>query len=265
MDDIKQPIPRVHNFYVIVCKSHFYSEELGLVYSFDPVRLKEVKECDLEPIIVYGLTVPKLPISWFTFSPLAQPVPLKDVLHEGWHRAEGLRGHPDILRITSQMAEAAPFLAKDLAKFGVTVEVADKKEKSLYGSMAGAYGLSSHFLSRAARQEFASIDYLISYLRQKAMSDHLEKFDNKFKSGRDATLKKADIAEWLSLPYQKIDGSLIGPLDWKPASWMTPWEAKVENTFPRAVSSESHHHGKHLYIDIAKAYGIDRSNIINYD
>jgi hypothetical protein len=77
----------------------------------------------------------------------------------------------------------------------------------------------------------------------------LECFEKKFKSGRDAILKKDDIAEWLSSPCQEIDDSLVGPLDWKTGPWMTPLEAKIKNTYRRFVSKDPFDNKNYLYTD----------------
>lgn len=134
--------PREHHFYVAVAKFLFHHQEYGIVYVQDSIKIKDAEQYGLSPLILYGLTVDKLPIRWMCFTPVSQPKALQDVLLEAWSNAEGLRGRPDILRVNRHVAQASPDLVRDMAKIGVQVEIADAKEKFLPASLRSAQKFS---------------------------------------------------------------------------------------------------------------------------
>ena len=125
-----QQMPREHHFYVSIAKFLFQHPEYGVVSVQEPIKIEDARRYQLNPIILYGLTVPRLPIRWMTFTPFDKPRAFRDVLFEGWRNASGLRGRPDILRVSRLLAKASPELVEDMAMIGVQVEVADAKEKS---------------------------------------------------------------------------------------------------------------------------------------
>jgi hypothetical protein len=105
----------------------------GLVFSKDSIPLKEAKTYGLEPLILYGITVPGTPLRWITFSPASEPRSFCSVLFEGWKNAPGLRGPPDTLKIKNYLSEAAPGLASTLAVCGIKIMV-----EEAYGNRVAA-------------------------------------------------------------------------------------------------------------------------------
>ena len=81
---------REHHFYVATAKFLFHHPEYGIVSVQDPIKLIDAKKYDLSPLLLYGLTVPGLPIRWMTYTPLGQPRDLLDVLLEAWGNAGGV-------------------------------------------------------------------------------------------------------------------------------------------------------------------------------
>ncbi|MDL2313786.1 hypothetical protein LJC36_02270, partial [Desulfovibrio sp. OttesenSCG-928-C14] len=146
------PLKREHHFYIATSKFLFHHIEHGIVLVQDPIKLKDAKKYGLAPIILYGITVPGLPIRWVTFTSIEQPRGIKDILQEAWRSAEGLRGRPDVLRVSRHLALSCPNLMQDMAKIGVQVAVADAKEKKLPASLRSAQDSSRWLLMRYGKK-----------------------------------------------------------------------------------------------------------------
>lgn len=228
------PSPREHHFYVAIAKYLFQHSEYGIVSVRDPVRIKDAEQCGLSPIILYGLTVAGLPIRWMTFTPLDQPRSFRDVLSEAWRNAEGLRGRPDILRVNRHLALASPVLARDMARMGILVEVADAEEKSLPASLRTAQD-SSRWLLRMGEGRSRFTPGSIQSLCRDAQYDH--DFHVRVIHGSVNSRKaKERIQQWLALPTQGPVPSLTCGLDWEPGPWLSSWECSLPPSPPRHFS-----------------------------
>ena len=92
VDKPQQQPQREHHFFVSTAKFLFHHPQHGIVAVRDPIRLADAKRRELDPIILYGVTVAGLPIRWLTFSTVGQRKSLCEVLWTAWKDAEGLRG-----------------------------------------------------------------------------------------------------------------------------------------------------------------------------
>lgn len=129
---------REHHFYVAIAKHVFEHPEHGVVFSGDTISLSDAARFGLKPLILYGLTVPGTQLQWFSFSRLDNPRSLLGFLIEAWSKGAGLRGCPDILKINRFIADSCPDLKLNLKKLGVDVEIAEKGDKKLSGSLRTA-------------------------------------------------------------------------------------------------------------------------------
>ena len=231
MNKQTQPSTREHYFYVAIAKFLFHHQEHGIVSVRDPIKIKDAERYGLSPLMLYGLTVVGLPIRWMTFTPVDQPRPFRDVLLEAWRNAEGLRGRPDILRINRHLAMASLELTREIAKFGVQVEVADAKEKSLPISMRSAQD-SSRWLLRKHDGNDRSLTGSIQALCRSAQDDHnfCIRDGSKCVNSREVQDR---IQQWLALPAQLPLPTVIGGLDWKPGPWLSSWETSLPPDRPR--------------------------------
>ncbi len=231
MNQLRQSSQREHHFYAAIAKFLFYHPEHGSVSVQDPIKIKDAERYELNPLILYGVTVAGLPIRWMTFTPVGQPRAFQDVLLEAWCNAKGLRGRPDILRINRHLATASPELMRELAKIGVRVEVADAKEKSLPASLRSAQD-SSRWLLRKQDGNDRSLTGSIQALCRYAQVDH----DFRVRDGhRGVNSREVEdrIQQWLTLPTQVPVLTVIGGLDWEPGPWLSSWETSLPPDQPR--------------------------------
>jgi len=223
---------REHHFYVAIAKFLFHHPEHGIVSVRDPIKIKDTEQYGLSPLIIYGLTVARLPIRWMTFTPVDQPRAFREVLLEAWRNAEGLRGQPDILRINRYLATASPELVRDMAEIGVQVEVADANEKSLPASLRSAQD-SSRWLLRKHDGKDQSLTGSIQALCRDAQYDH----DFRVRDGhRGVNSREVEdrIQQWLAaLPAQVPVPTVTGGLDWEPGPWLSSWETSLPPDQPR--------------------------------
>lgn len=231
MNQQTQPSAREHHFYVSIAKFLFHHPEHGIVSVGDPIKIKDAERYALSPLILYGLTVAGLPIRWMTFTPVDQPQAFRDVLLDAWRNAEGLRGHPDILRINRHLATASPGLGGEMAKIGVRVEVADAREKSLPASLCSAKD-SSRWLLRKHDGNDRSLTGSIQALCRYAQVDH----DFRVSDGhRGVSSREIEdrIQQWLTLSAQVPVPTVTGGLDWEPSPWLSSWETSLPPDQPR--------------------------------
>ena len=231
MNQTPQPPPREHHFYVTIAKFLFRHPEHGIVWVRDPIRIKEAEQYGLSPLLLYGLTVARLPIRWMTFTPVDRPRPLREVLLEAWRNAGGLRGRPDILRINRHLAKASPELVQDMAKIGVRVEVADALEKSLPASLGSAQG-ASRWLLRKHKGNDRSLAGSIQALCRYAQDDHDFGVGER-RIGANSREVEDRIRQWLALTAQVPETTVTGELDWEPGPWLSSWESSLPPDRPR--------------------------------
>jgi hypothetical protein len=223
---------RVHHFYVAIAKYVFHHPEHGIVSVKDPIRLRVAEEYGLSPLILYGVTVAGLPIRWMTFSLADHPKAFQDVLQEGWQRAEGLRGRPDILLVSRQLAIASPNLAGEMAKIGVRVEVADAREKSLPASLRSAQGASQWLWRKHKPKDLPALE-TIRALCENAQYDYDFHESKGFNSISNRKVLDR-VEQWLALPVQQPPPAIpAGGLDWQPGPWLTSWEAGLPPSVPQ--------------------------------
>lgn len=231
MNQQETPSPREHHFYISIAKFLFRHPDLGIVSVMDPIRIGQARTHGLDPLILYGLTVPGLPIRWMTFAPADQPRALRDVLQEAWRDAEGLRGPPDILRIGRHLSQAALGLAAEMAGIGVRVEVADPREKSLPASLRSAQSESKWIPGKSGRTVRTVWDAVPELCRD-AWEDHAFQIRNPHWDSHGRTI--ADRAgQWLALPTRRPGAILSEGLDWEPGPWLRSWESSLPPDRPR--------------------------------
>lgn len=67
MEQLLKNLRREHHFYVAIAKFLFHHPEYGIVSVQDPIKLNDAEKYDLSPLLLYGLTIPGLPIRWMTY------------------------------------------------------------------------------------------------------------------------------------------------------------------------------------------------------
>lgn len=228
---------REHHFYVSIAKFLFYHPEHGIVSVSDPIGRMHAERHRLSPLILYGLTVAGLPIRWMTFAPVVQPKALREVLLDAWTKAEGLRGLPDVLRVSRHLAKASPTLSADMAGIGVRLEIASAKEKSLPASLRSAQE-AGKWLPRKHELDDASLVQAVRTLCHDAQDDH----NYNARGGAHGLSNRrleGQIQQWSALPT-RLPGTIpTEGLDWEPGPWLSSWEAALPPDQPRYFNQSS--------------------------
>ena len=222
---------REHHFYVAIAKFLFYHPEHGIVSAQDPIKIKDAEQYGLRPLILYGLTAAGLQSRWMTFSTVEQPRTLRDVLLDAWGNFAGLRGKPDVLRVSRTLALASPDLFLDMAKLGIQVEVAEAKEKSLPASLRSAQDFSKGFPGRRSEKDQLPVEVV------KAFCQDVQDYHDGYARGtyRYVTSRELEnsIQRWLTLPMREVKPVLLDGLDWTPGPWLSSWESSLPPNPPR--------------------------------
>lgn len=225
---------REHHFYVTTAKFLFKHDEYGIVVVGDPIRLADASSFGLKPLLLYGITVAGLPLRWLTFSLRDEPLPLQSVLAQGWRCGDGLRGPPDILHVSKNIAAASPDLINDIKEHGIGIKVADRKQKSLPASMRSAQTASKHLFSDKDRRE----RYDVQGLCNDAQHDHEWhcRLEPSYRSGKE----RDRICAWLALPRTPNVPEYNGALDWQPGKWLESWESQLPPVGKRYFSDDNY-------------------------
>jgi hypothetical protein len=217
---------REHHFYVAIAKHVFEHPEHGVVFSGDTISLSDAARFGLKPLILYGLTVPGTQLQWFSFSRLDNPRSLLGFLIEAWSKGAGLRGCPDILKINRSIADSCPDLKLNFKKLGVDVEIAEKGDKKLSGSLRTAQDEVMRFGWIAPNN--AKDFYNLEALNACAHKGHNHRVEQKMwtwgshKSVREAAEK------WMTLPIKEIETYWDSTkIDWEPGQWLSSWEVNA--------------------------------------
>ncbi len=216
---------REHHFYVSIAKFRFHHPEHGIVSVRDPIKLKDAEGYGLTPLILYGLTVAGLPIRWLMFSPVAEPLAFRTVLLKAWNDAVGLRGRPDVLRVSRYLAKASPSLYAEMASIGVRLEIADGRDKSFPTSLRYAQEGAMWLLKRN-RGTDSSIGEAVRALCRDAHSEHVYSTSSP-PSRPDREELTDQITQWLALPLRKTPINSDGTLDWEAGRWLSAWESSL--------------------------------------
>lgn len=222
---------REHHFYLSIAKFLFHHPQHGIVAVRDPIRLADAKRRELDPIILYGVTVAGLPIRWLTFSTVGQRKSLCEVLWTAWKDAEGLRGLPDVLRVNRYIAQADPGLATDLARIGTRLEIADAKDKKVPASLRSAQDASLWLLKKHDPADISLAESVESLCRD-ANEDHDWRADRGPLRLSNRKLEDS-IEQWLSLPMRQPPSVPLEDRDWEAGPWLSSWETALPPDQPR--------------------------------
>jgi hypothetical protein len=166
-------------------------------------------------------------IGWLSFSPLAKPRPLLEVLTEAWEKSDALRGRPDILCISESLAEASPTLSNNLAKLSVSLETL-RNDHSLASTLGVAQKRTDEVMYSIDSSSCAGQDDIgdpIEFLNRTFLNWHNGKLQRSLIS---AYLNVENIIHrWLALPRLDITPLEIPQMDWTPGKWLSSWEASV--------------------------------------
>lgn len=231
MNIAAHPLRREHHFYVAIAKFVFLHPEYGVVSVREPIKLKYAELYGLTPLILYGLTVPGLPIRWMTFTPIMHRKALGRILREAWGSGKGLRGQPDVLRVNRHLAKASPELSTEMAKIGVQLEVAGASEKSLPASLRSAQNASMWLSKRRAQHDGPQL-FTIQDLCESAQNDHNSQAKGEMR-GLSNRPHEEKLQQWLSLALRQTAPIPFKDVEWEVGPWLSSWESSVPPDQPR--------------------------------
>ena len=214
---------RILHFYVAISKYLYMHAKYGIVHAIDPIGTSEAAKYDLKPVFLYGMTVPTLPIRWFSYTPADAPRSLEDFLLDGLTKGKGLRGRPDILLVSKGLALASPVFIENMARIGIHVQTAGPKEKSLYASEVAAQKLSIRsFPCHLERTELPvpSLDDLC----KTACENHNYQIQSDSGFSSEGPVIRERIKSWLSLPMRPVELGASKVMDWTAGPWLSSWE-----------------------------------------
>ena len=225
---------RRHHFYVATAKFLFQHPQYGLVSVRDPIRTTDARRYGLRPILLYGLTIPGLPIRWMTFSSDDSPQPLRQILFSAWSQGEGLRGQPDVLIVSRHLAQSDPALKTDLAKIGVALEVAGPREKSLPASLRTAQE-KCRWLPSSSTSQSMPADQAIAAFSADALAHHIWRARDRRRDLGDRELEER-LEAWLALSSRDPNPSFATNVGWRTGPWLSSWETSLPPDWERYFS-----------------------------
>ncbi len=228
--------PREHHFYVATAKCAYLHPRRGIVFVRDPIASNAAARYGLSPLILYGLAVPGTAIHFICYSATTSPLSLLGMLQNAWKTAPGLRGCPEILRVSRHLANAAPELAANLERLGVRMAIADGRDKRFPASLRNGQNLAVE-IGWGLYGQARNIDS-IDALNNVAMAFHHQRASRDrpyYWSTKNAVTEHT--LNWLALPEMTATAELPAHLDWKIGPWLSAWEANLPPDYPRTIDA----------------------------
>ncbi|CAH1696077.1 hypothetical protein CHELA1G11_30141 [Hyphomicrobiales bacterium] len=126
---------REHHLVVATAKHVFLHREYGVVFVREAASREDLATYDLTPLLLYGLSVPGTSLRWVILTPVDNPASIVSVLGKAWTQADGLRGRPDVLKVSRHLAASAVDLPETLAATDVRLVVAEGSDKAFSASV----------------------------------------------------------------------------------------------------------------------------------
>lgn len=218
---------RCHDYAVALSKRLFFHREHGIVHVLDPIRVRDAAQYGLEAILMYSISVTGTSLRWLTFSMADEPLPHQEVLLQAWSKGGGLRGFPDIVRVSRQLCKSAPTLAQELAAFGVVLEVPPASDKTLPGALRASQALAGQVLGWSTLHATREVPAGLPRLNADAHSYHQFRAQPSAHGG-EARQTRERVSAWLQLPSRQphFAPAPTGPL-WEGGEWLRSWEKSV--------------------------------------
>lgn len=218
---------RRQQFYISYSKYLFLKNDL-VVVAEEPLPLDEARSAGLVPLIMYGITIERLPIRWLKFSRASEPEDLISVLNEGWASAPGLRGRPDVVVVSRMLFDAAPELGSALRSLGVLLEVAGPGDKSTPAALSAAHKSSQSMMYHPKGDAVRLADPL-ARVNAAGQYEHMDRLKHAHIFHAD----KADLIErWMQNQINENADGALDSIAWTQGEWMGSWQQLAEkNTY----------------------------------
>lgn len=218
---------RRHDYTVALSKSLFFHREHGIVHVVDPIRVQDAAQYGLEPILMYSVSVTGTSLRWLMFSMADEPLPHQEVLLQAWSKGKGLRGYPNIVRVSRQLNKASPTLAQELAAFGVALEVPPASDKTLPGALRASQALAGQVLGWSTLHTTREVPAGLARVNADARAYHQFRAQPSAHDG-EARQSRESVSAWLKLPFRQphFAPASAGPL-WEAGEWLRSWEKSL--------------------------------------
>ena len=206
---------REHHLVVATAKHVFMHQEYGVVFVREAASREDLAAYDLTPLLLYGLSVPGTSLRWVMLAPVDKPASIVGVLREAWTRADGLRGCPDVLKVSRRLAASAMALPEALAASDVRLVVADGSDKAFSASVRRC---QEDAMWANLPRRGAAPSTTLDQLNRCARDRHNHSFQT--------PLSRANtrMEWWRSLPHRAIDLPPGDEIDWRLGAWLHAWE-----------------------------------------
>lgn len=209
---------REHHLVVATARHVFLHREYGVVFVREAASREDLAAYELTPLLLYGLSVPGTSLRWVMLTPVDKPASIVSVLREGWTRANGLRGRPDVLKLSRQLAASAVALPEMLAASDVRLVVADGSDKAFSASLRRCQE-DAMWASLPRRRPTPSTT--LDQLNRCATDRHNHSFQTPL------SRVNARMEWWRNLPPRAADLPPGDEIDWRPGVWLHAWEKGV--------------------------------------
>lgn len=212
---------RVQFLCCAIAKKIFYHPKWGITSINDGLRLDDARAFDLEPLLMYALSIPGTEIRYINLSLLTKPVNVSNFLSEAWSSSGSvLRGYPDELVVSAPFAAANEVLINSLSTNGVKVTLPLRGNKQ------------HPALLRSAQDNVLNYGYRYIAFDNKAdvFSDYCmninARFDFRAKTN-ELYGKSEKTHAVLALPFRPWLGALICEMGWINQEWLSSWEKNL--------------------------------------
>ena len=206
---------REHHLVVATAKHVFLHREYGVVFVREAASLEDLAAYDLSPLLLYGLSVPGSSLRWIMLTPVNNPASIVSVLGNAWTRADGLRGRPDVLKVSRHLAASATALLQTLAASDVRLVVAEGSDKAFSASVRRC---QEDAMWTSLPRKRATLRTTLDQLNRCATDHHNHSFRTL------PSRVNARMEWWKNLPPRAVDLPPSDEIDWCPGAWLHAWE-----------------------------------------
>lgn len=206
---------REHHLVVATAKHVFLHREYGVVFVREAASREDLATYDLTPLLLYGLSVPGTSLRWVILTPVDNPASIVSVLGKAWTQADGLRGRPDVLKVSRHLAASAVDLPETLAATDVRLVVAEGSDKAFSASVRRCQE-DAMWASLPRRRATPSMTP--DQLNRCATDRHNHSFQTPLPRAN------ATMEWWRNLPPRAANLLPGDEIDWRPGAWLHAWE-----------------------------------------
>ncbi|WP_186214531.1 hypothetical protein [Burkholderia gladioli] len=223
MTSVPTRLDRAHHVHIAATKFVYYHPVRGIaLIDDDPLSVTEAASIDLQPLILYAVSVDSVNIRWLWFSRLRDPKPLSWILTKAWREARGLLGYPDVVMLSHHLSDSAEGLRDKLADTTIRVVVTDSGDRHSSAKLRAAQ-LEPFKLSFWAYAALHVTSRKLSCLNEVALKYHNDMFWLHDSGGHLSGRNRDEYLTWQEQPPRSFATDLPRWMDWNPQALLAPW------------------------------------------